>query len=74
MVIDIRLTGLDNPSTHTLFEETNLKVEKFTKTFFFIHMKIMFPFFMALRLAISFFMYFTTDAENDAFNLLLPFW
>lgn len=67
-------TGQTNPTSKRIYDETNEKIEKFTKTIYFVYIRLTIPGVVLPTAIISYFNYFTTDMGNDAFRLPFPDW
>lgn len=70
----IRLLGLTKCVSRTIYAETNSMVEKWCQITHSFIVKITPIFLGAQFLTVGFFMYFTTDLGNDAFELQFPTW
>lgn len=64
----------DSETSRTVFEKTNELVEKWTRIGMFMMKNVFIPCAITLEVTVSFFIYFTTDAGNDAFDLPFPMW
>lgn len=67
-------SGLKNPKYKEICEKTNEFVEKWSRRGMFVMKYELIPCIVAPKVIVSFFMYFTTDAGNDAFELPIPMW
>lgn len=65
---------LANTSSKTIYETANHQVEKRSEKIIFVLKKVALPCFMFPPCFISYFLYFTTDLANDAFQLPSPMW
>ena len=68
------MTGLKYPASKVMHEEANDFVEKLSEIICFIMIKLGVPTFILPKVIYSFFVYFTTDAGGDAFELPYPVW
>lgn len=66
--------GLESSKMKALYEKTNQRVEKYSRIGAFVTVCVIVPSFMLPKAIVSFFMYFTSDVGNDAFNLPVPIW
>lgn len=66
--------GLENPFSKSLYIEMNERIEKISKILYFTIIKVTLPALMIPNLVVSFFLYFSTDLENEAFILPFPIW
>lgn len=66
--------GLENPPSKAICEKTNELVENLSKVVIFACKYGLGPCIVTPKVIVSFFMYFTTDAGNDAFDLPIPMW
>lgn len=65
---------MENPKSKEICENANEFIEKWCKIGLFIMKYVVVPCFMFPKVALSIFIYFTTDAGNDAFLLPLYMW
>lgn len=68
------MTGLSNPTSKAIYKKTNRKVQIGIEILDLLMMKLspnclLFPHFI-----VSFYVYFTTDAGRDAFEMQFPVW
>lgn len=68
------IPGLKYVESKTLFEEVDPKVEKWTRYFFILDMKIVYPLSIGMLLVCTYLLYFFTDSGNDAFQMGIVFW
>lgn len=66
--------GLKRPTSKAMYERANELSEKFSKIIYFVIVDIAIPLFVAPKVILSYFLYFTTDAGNEAFELPIPIW
>lgn len=67
-------TGLKYLRSKATFERTNELTEKLCKIIYFLLVYVTVPGFVLPKAIYCFFIYFTTDLGNDAFELSLPTW
>lgn len=67
-------TGLENPTLKVMYENMNEKIEKRGEMVHFALMDITLHGIMIPNLIMSYFNYFTTDMDRDAFRLAFPIW
>lgn len=65
---------LEYPTSRTIYDETNQRIENWTKIIYFFIMKVTPVCWIFPKFAISIFMYFTTDMGRDALKLPIPMW
>lgn len=70
----ICLLGLTKRVSKTIFTETNRKVEKWSRVMHLVVVETTPIFFGAQFLIVGFFLYYTTELGNDAFELQFPTW
>lgn len=71
---EIILLGMHHATSKALFEGTNRRSEKLSGILIFALMKI-FPFMISMpTFIISFFNYYTTELDEEAFQFALPLW
>lgn len=68
------ILGIINPASMEIHIKTNQLVEKLTEILFLFITRVSVPGFVLPKVFASFFVYFTTDVGNDAFDLPLPMW
>lgn len=66
--------GLENSTSMAFHAKTNEFVEKWTKIGIFVMEYVLCPCVLFPKIIFSFYMYFTTDLSNDAFDLPFPVW
>lgn len=57
-----------------MYEKTNRQIEKSTEIITFVLVKLLPGFWISMKVIVSYFMYFTTDLRNDAFELPIEMW
>lgn len=62
------------PKSKAMYEKTNRFAEKFSQTLNFVLVHVSVPIYIIPKAIISLFIYYTTDAGPDAFELALPVW
>lgn len=62
------------PASMDIYIKTDKLVEKLTKIMYFLLTRVSAPSFVLPKFFASFFLYFTTDTGNNAFELPLPMW
>lgn len=67
-------SGLKNPKSKEICETTNEFVERWSRICMFVMKYGLGPCIVSPKVIISFVMYFTTDAGNDAFEIPIPMW
>lgn len=70
----LNVSGFENSSSKAIYEEVNQKVEKWTKILYFVLMNVSLPGIMMPNFVISYFLYFSTDLEVEAFRFPFPIW
>lgn len=70
----VKKIGLKHPEARTTYENTNRLAEKCSKIIYFLIVKISVPSLVLPKAAFGYFLYFTTDANRDAFELSIPVW
>lgn len=65
---------LEYPASKIIYDETNQRIENWTRVIYFIIMKVTPVCWIMPKFAISIFMYFTTDMGRDALKLPIPMW
>lgn len=68
------ISGLKHSASREDFQKTNRQVEKWSEFLVTITMTVVYPCVMFSKFIISFFVYFTTDLGDDAFELPFPYW
>lgn len=63
-----------NPKSQALYEKTNRLVEKLSVIAYLVIIKLGLPGLMLANEIVSYFIYFTTDAGSDAFELPFSAW
>ena len=66
--------GLENPTSAAIYVNVNERVETWTKLIDFALIKFSIPGVIAPKFIISFYLYFWSDLEADAFSLPFPIW
>lgn len=66
--------GLEHTSPKIMYEKTNQLAEKISEILYFLIVKVSVPGLVLPRAALSYFVYYTTDARSDAFQLPIPTW
>lgn len=72
--VKLIFTGSTNPISKQIYENTNDFVEKWSKIIHFAHEKVTFPFVTFPYVILSYFLYFNTDLDGNAFSLPFKFW
>lgn len=57
-----------------MYQKTGRQVEKLTELLFFVIVKILPQCLVVLKCVTRYFVYFTSDFNNDAFELPFPMW
>lgn len=65
---------LKHSASRTMYAKTNNLSEKLSKIIYFLMVKVSVPGFVLPKAILSFFIYCTTDAGSDAFELSIPTW
>lgn len=66
--------GVENSASRKIYEIFNAQFEKFTKIIYFMSMNVTMLGIMTPNLIYSYFVYFTTESESDAFTMPFPEW
>lgn len=66
--------GSKYPASRPMYEETNRTVEKWTEIVAFVMAKATPLSWIAPKVIISYYLYFTSDMGDGAFELPLPIW
>ena len=66
------LLGMIYPASTPIYIETDKLVEKLNAIMYFLITRVSAPSFVLPKFFASYFVYFTTDMGNDAFELPLP--
>lgn len=66
--------GIIYPASMEMHSKTNQLVEQLTEILFLFLTRVAAPGFIMPKFLTSFFIYFTTDDGNEAFELPLPMW
>lgn len=66
--------GSQNPASNVIYIEVVDRVEKWSRFIHFVMLKVSIPCFVLPKYIVCFYLYFTTDMGNDAFELPLPIW
>lgn len=66
--------GLEDPSMKMFYDEADQKIEKWTKFFYFIGVKVMPISYWLPRLIIAYIYYFTTEFGHDVFAFSFTPW
>lgn len=74
VVISGSVLGLKYPVSRAIYKKSNHATDKIIKMLRFASIKIIQPFGMICIWAMIFFVYFTTDLGNDAFQSPFPYW
>lgn len=64
----------NNPTSRAIHERFNRFIEKFSKIVHFAALKLGVPLFVLPKAFFCYFIYYTTDAENEAFQLPFLAW
>lgn len=67
-------TGMENPSSKSIYEKANERIEKITEFIFFVSVKVSPIFIMIPYFFTSYFFYFTLDLGKEAFRMPYPLW
>lgn len=70
----IIFSGSKNPSSKAIYVKVVNQVEKLRRFIHFAFLKVTLPCIVLPKNIFCFYIYFTTDAGNDAFELPLPIW
>lgn len=68
------ISGIKYPASKQMIEKTNQLVEKSCKTAYFIIVQVGVPSIILPRVVVSYFVFFTTDAGREAFELPFQAW
>lgn len=63
-----------NPTSKKMYDKANAKIEKYTKIFYFVGIKVSWPGLILPNVIISYFKYFTTDLGSESFKLPFVEW
>lgn len=66
--------GLQNEASKAIYVEVNDRIEKWSQIVHFVLVNVSIPFLILPKYLVSFYLYYTTDMGNDAFELPLPMW
>ena len=67
-------TGMENPLCEVIYEKANEKIEKLTEFIYFAGVKVSPASTVIPYSIVSYYFYFTSDLEKDAFSLPFPMW
>lgn len=70
----INILGLEYPISKFIYENANRITEKVTKIINLALIKIICPGLIISQVLITFYVYLTTNLDNNAFNLAVPIW
>lgn len=68
------ISGMHYAISKTVYEETNRRSEKLSGILILVSTKVMMFFGLLPPFIISFFNYFTTEMDGEAFQFVLPLW
>lgn len=68
------ISGLEHPTSTANYVKINLTAEKWAKIIYFVYLKVLLQAIMIPKLVFCFYLYFTTDKGNDAFELPFLSW
>lgn len=68
------ILGLDDPISKTIYKQSHQLVEKWSQFVISVMVRFTIPIFMWPTFIISYFKYYMTDLQADAFQMPYPFW
>ena len=67
-------TGMEMPDSKPKYEKLNENIEKWTGIYFLLAVQVTTPALLMPNFIKSFYLYFATDLESEAFSLPFPIW
>ena len=72
-IVLMQKIGKDNVESKLVYENLHGKIEKWSQILYLALVKVT-PVIFIPNIILSFYLYFTTDLESDAFSLPFPMW